>query len=93
MSTVFIEPKTLDTCVAITATATAQDVLVNGRTFILQNTSADKVLYFKEKGGAAATSANAMVLAAGATFPFQLTAGTLSVISTATCTAILAYLK
>lgn len=59
--------------------ASAKDVAVNGRAFIISNITADSAIYFKEKAGTAATANNAQPLAAGATFPHVLRAETLSV--------------
>lgn len=76
-----IEPSSLGTVKRVTVTTTASDLKVQGGYFYLQNQSADKDIYFKEKNGSAATSANGILLKANSTFPIPLSANTLSVIS------------
>ena len=76
----FIEPYKLGKTLIVSATTTAQDVEINGKYFYIQNISADKIIYFKEKLGAVATSSNSINLSAGEAFPYLLTANTLSVL-------------
>ena len=80
----FIEPYKLGKTLIVSATTTAQDVAINGQSFYIQNISADKVIYFKEKLGAVATNSNSISLAAGMGFPYLLTANTLSVLGSGT---------
>ena len=92
--TMSIEPIKLGVTEAVSVGETAADIEIKGRTFIIQNTHATQILYFKEKRGTAVTSSTGLKVAAGATFAHILTADTLSIIgSGATTTGIIVYLE
>lgn len=87
-----IEPLCVGEVKIVAATTTAQDVVIGNRSFIIQNAHAENIVYFKEKLGVVATATNATILAAGSTFPFQLVAGTLSIVASANSNVVITYL-
>lgn len=90
----FVETYTLGKTLAVSVTTAAQDVAVNGRSFIIQNNSAaDVIVYFKEKNDVAATSTNAWKLIGGTAFPIPLNAYTLSIVGSANANVIIQYLE
>lgn len=65
---------------ALTVGTTAQDVNVGYRSFLIANNSANSV-YFKEKAGAACTSANGFLVPKATVLQHVFTADVLSVIA------------
>lgn len=93
MGAVYPLPREIKGMEAVAVSATAADVSIAGRSFFIQNTSASDPIYFKEKNGVAATSSNAWKLAAGEAFPEALTADTLSIVGSASGSAIIMYVE
>lgn len=67
-------------CEKISVSATAKDVAVDYRSFILENPDASVTVYFKEKEGKAVTAATGFALPPGQVLPVVLTGKTLSVL-------------
>jgi hypothetical protein len=88
-----LTPLRLGKTVALSIGTTAVDVAVAGGTFIIQNTHATQILYFKEKKDVAVVATTGYKLAAGTTSPI-FSADTLSILgSGATTTGVLIYLE
>ena len=72
--------KKIESVIALQAGTTAQSVMVNGLSCLIQNNS-EGAVYFKEKraDGVAATASNGYKLAAGAETPILMAAMELSI--------------
>jgi hypothetical protein len=86
METVLIDGAKIKDVIVVTTSTTAQDVVIGGRSFLIQNPHATAIAYFKEKNDVVATSSNGWMLPAGHVCPHKLTADTLSVVGSATGT-------
>ena len=74
-----IEPLKVKNIRIVVATATAQDVVMGGKKFFIQNTTTGKTAYIKPKNGVVATATNSLVVFSKESTP-MMTAGTLSVL-------------
>jgi hypothetical protein len=93
---VYVNPIKLVKQQAITAGATASDVSIGGRSFIIQNTHASQIIYFTNKdANGAATATTGLKIAAGEVFPYPVEIeGTMSIIgSGAGTTGIVTFLE
>lgn len=86
MGTVNVDGAKMLKVIVVKTSTTAVDVLINGRSFLIQNPHASAVAYIKEKNGVAATAANGWELPAGHVCPHRLSANTLSVVGSASGT-------
>ena len=77
-----ILPLEIGKTLIVAVTGTAQDVAINGKAFMIQNLDSSNAVYFKEKtsDNVVCTTSNGIALATNTLFPFQLVAGTLSII-------------
>lgn len=88
----YIAPYKIIKTEVISVTTDAQDIAVNGRSFIIQNNAANTVfVYFKEKDEVAATTTNGFRIVGGDTLPVVLTAGTLSIVGSASASVVIQY--
>ena len=81
----------IDSVEKVSVTTTAKDVAVNYRAFIIENCTAEKTVYFKEKDGVAVTVDNGFELIGQKIFDKVLRAKTLSIKGSEACDVRILY--